>query len=328
MLRAMPAAPPPANFSMTIGAGRGAATLHVHLPSTGAEVRLAVIIVPGGSYRAGPFGWCKVAEGADIAEWFASIGVLGAVLHYRLPQGVPDRPISDALQAVATVRSRMAQRPWAVGIIGFSAGGHLAALASTLFTSSLNRPNFTMLLYPVISMAVENYTHINSRREFLGSAPSDVDVSRYSADRQVMRRTPPALLVHARDDHVVNPKSSWLYYNACATMPPCKATLVELPSGGHPFVNKPVAWRVAQRVIVAWLCAWAHHHVPRSFESVKGCGNSNDPYTVGVTAGQQPQGSAPLVVELRRIQGIAGAWQTDQRARSNLHDVLTSLKQT
>jgi acetyl esterase/lipase len=236
------------------------ATMHAYLPQAPGHNHPrdhfpAILITPGGSYRPGPFGWCKKAEGSDVALWLADNGIVGIVLHYRLPAGRPEVPLSDALAALSTVRSLAANltvSPSAIGIMGFSAGGHLAALASTRYRIRAQRPDFTMLVYPVVSL--ENFTHMNSRREFLGSSPSAQKVSAYSADRHVSRDSPPAFLIHARDDRVVPLNSSRLYFDACAAAN-VPALLVELPSGGHPFVTKPRAWDTAKAAMLAWLCA-------------------------------------------------------------------------
>jgi acetyl esterase/lipase len=111
----------------------------------------AVVIVPGGAYNPPNYKWAKTHEGAHVARWLVSLGVLAAVLTYRLPQGRPQVPVADALRAIETVRQR--SEAWAfkalrVGVIGFSAGGHLAATAATLFTAKANRPDFAMLMCP------------------------------------------------------------------------------------------------------------------------------------------------------------------------------------
>lgn len=231
---------------------RSTATLHAYLPSR--EAKLAILIIPGGSYRPGPFGWCKTAEGSDIARWLAdNLGIAGFVLHYRMPNGHPKLPLFDAEVAIDMVRNHTGRTSRVVGVMGFSAGGHLAALAITRF-----RPDFGLLMYPVISMDFANFTHANTRREFLGRTPTPTNVAFYSADRHVSPSTPPALLIHALDDNVVSINSSRLYHRACLAHAACSSTLVELRMGGHPWVNKPFAWDTAKTAIILWLCAQGH----------------------------------------------------------------------
>ena len=233
------------------------AELKVFLPPPAVHTGVAFVVVPGGSYRPGPYGWCKKAEGTDVAEWLQSIGVVGVVLDYRLPAGRPEVPLSDALCAIASVRRQAPAwgvDPAKVGVMGFSAGGHLAALATTAWTSaSVDRPDMSVLIYPVTTLR-EQHTHINSRREFLGRAHANSTalVDRYSAELRLNRQTPPTLLVNARDDRIVDPANSRLYWEACvAREVPCR--WVELATGGHPFVNKPHAWQPTQAAIAEWL---------------------------------------------------------------------------
>ena len=268
------------------------ASLHVYLPARPAAP-LAAIIVPGGSYRPGPFGWCKTAEGSDVALQLAREGITGIVLHYRLPAGRPHVPLEDALRALEVVKTGSSSLPpmKAVGIIGFSAGGHLAALASTRYTSRAQRPAFTVLFYPVISM--QNFTHTNSKLEYLGAQPSEALEVAYSADRQVTEDSPPSLLIHARDDRVVDPRSSRLYYDACDTHT-VSSMLVELEAGGHPFVNKPKVWQSAWTVALLWMC---------SRLTQKGA------YSMAMCANGASQTSS-LRRQLLRVPGVAAVWQT------------------
>jgi len=282
------------NLSISLSSG---ASLHAFYPSV-LNTRLAIIVIPGGSYRPGPYAWCKVAEGSDVAQQLAEqFGIMGLVLHYRLPAGRPTVPLADALMAISTVRTSRLHWPLSspslVGIMGFSAGGHLAALATTRYMTSSSRPSFAMLMYPVISMDFENYTHVNSRREYLGNAPTAAQVAEYSADRHVNTRTPPTFLVHARDDHVVPLGSSKLYYNACAAQQ-ARCTLVEVSQGGHPFANKPHVWQPARTAALAWLCATFAHG--RSISLPEMCAGL--------------EGTSSLRARLLQLPGVAAVWQT------------------
>jgi acetyl esterase/lipase len=225
--------------------------LKLYLPGSHPNTELAIVIVPGGSYRPGPYGWCKKAEGSDIAFWLSTMGVLGVVLEYRLPAGRPEVPLADALRAISIIRERAAAPTRRIGIMGFSAGGHLAALAATSWSVRSERPDLAVLVYPVITLRLP-LTHANTRREYLGRAPDATLVDRYSAEQRVTPRTPPTLLLNARDDRIVDPANARLYYEACAAHG-VRCRRVELASGGHPFVDKPHAWGPAKRAIVEWL---------------------------------------------------------------------------
>ena len=264
------------------------ASLHVYRPARPAAP-LAAIIVPGGSYRPGPFGWCKTAEGSDIARQLAREGITGIVLHYRLPAGRPHVPLEDALRALEVVKMGSSSLPpmKAVGIIGFSAGGHLVALASTRYTSRAQRPAFTVLF------SMQNFTHTNSKLEYLGAQPSEALEVAYSADRQVTDDSPPSLLIHARDDRVVDPRSSHLYYDACDKHT-VSSMLVELEAGGHPFVNKPKVWQSAWTVTLLWMCS---RLTQRGADSMAICVNG---------ASQ----TSSLRRQLLRVPGVAAVWQS------------------
>lgn len=258
--------------------GGSQASLHVYYP-TGKkpniyQTLMAVMVVPGGSYRSGPFGWCKKAEGSDIAEWLAHEGIIGAVLHYRMPGiGHYDRPMADIMQGMSALRRHLheykqviqSSRPEAVGVLGFSAGGHLAALAATKFTSASNRPDFAMLIYPLISM-VNTYTHANSKRELLGPEPSAALVRNFSAEKQVRVQTPMTILISADDDHVVPPINSKLYLDACQGKG-VFCTSVSLAKGGHPFVNKPKVWPTAKTALWIWITWWDAYYAATAANS-------------------------------------------------------------
>lgn len=220
----------------------------------------AIVIVPGGAYNPLNYEWAKVHEGAAMAAWLVSLGVLSVVLTYRLPRGRPLVPLSDALRAVETIRggrnSSGATAPWdfsvrRVGVIGFSAGGHLAALASTAFTSSANRPDFSLLMYPVTTLRPPLGHHM-TRRNFLGSQPGAELIDRFSPDRRLTPRAPPAFVAHARDDSIVPYENAALYCNASRTQGvACEQLLLE--RGGHAFVVRPGPWRTCTAAAAEWL---------------------------------------------------------------------------
>jgi acetyl esterase/lipase len=221
----------------------------------------AVVICPGGGYG----GLAVVPEGHGIAAWLNRHGITGAVLEYRLPKGRTRVPLLDAQRALRTVRANA--RAWGidptkVGIMGFSAGGHLASTAGTHFDDgdpkasdaidrNSCRPDFQVLIYPVITMGEK--THKGSRNNLLGKDPEDKLVERYSNEKQVTPETPPAFLAHAKDDRVVVPENSKAFAEALqAHKVPVK--YLELASGGHGLNGyKGPMWDAWQEQSLAWL---------------------------------------------------------------------------
>jgi acetyl esterase/lipase len=191
----------------------GTSSIFVHLPGPERRTGAAVVICPGGGY-----GSLSIdCEGHDAARWFAEQGVVGIVLKYRLPNqpgNTPGMPLQDAQAAIRMVRARAGEwgiDPRRVGIMGFSAGGHVASTAGTHFDAA-TRPDFMLLVYPVISMGP--FVHEGSRRNLLGPTPDPALVKFYSAEEQVTRETPPTFLAHASDDTVVRPENSVNLYLA------------------------------------------------------------------------------------------------------------------
>jgi len=204
-----------------------------------------VIICPGGGY----WGIAIDHEGKQIAEWFNSFGVSAFVLKYRLPDEtiMEDKsigPLQDAQEAIRLVRRNAKGwniNPEKIGIMGFSAGGHLASTASTHFNEKVYepidqtsaRPNFSILIYPVISMD-SAITHAGSRLFLLGEHPSEALVKRFSNELQVTDQTPPAFMVHSLNDEVVPAQNSILYALAMKQhRVACELHLFE--HGGHGY---------------------------------------------------------------------------------------------
>ena len=161
----------------------------------------AVVICPGGGY----VGVSQIKEGSEIAKWFNDLGVTAFVLYYRMPNGHPAIPLADAQVALKIVHQRA--KEWnidsnKIGIMGFSAGGHLASTVGTHFKTKTDRPAFMILAYPVVTMNKE-LTHAGSRENLLGKEPSDELVKLYSNELQVTKMTPPTFIVHAKDDGAV-----------------------------------------------------------------------------------------------------------------------------
>ena len=204
----------------------------------------SVIICPGGGY--GILAYDK--EGTNIAKKFNEIGVTAFVLKYRLPSDLimTDKsmgPLQDALQAIYLIRknaSTWGLDPNKIGIMGFSAGGHLAATLSVHYNDmkvqnqeqiSL-RPDFSMLIYPVISFGT--VTHAGSVKNLVGENPTATQKQYFSTQNYVNAQTPPAFLVHASNDAAVVPRNSLLYYEALGKFK-VPAELHIYQSGGHGF---------------------------------------------------------------------------------------------
>jgi acetyl esterase/lipase len=184
----------------------------------------AVVVCPGGGYVV----LAADHEGRQVAEWLNSLGVSAFVLQYRLgPRYHHPAPLQDAQRALRMVRSRAAEwgvDPTKVGILGFSAGGHLASTAATHFDEGQpgaddpvermgSRPDFAVLCYPVITLEGP-YAHVGSRTALLGESPDPALVEALSNQRQVTSRTPPTFLFHTADDASVPVENSLLFFSA------------------------------------------------------------------------------------------------------------------
>lgn len=191
---------------------------------------MAIIMCPGGGYS-------RLAmnhEGHDMAPWLNTQGITYAVLKYRMPNGHHEVPLSDAEQAIRLLREHAAEwgvNPQRVGIMGASAGGHLAASLATLYGSDKSRPDFQILFYPVISMQ-KGITHGGSRKNLLGENPSQELEQKYSLERQVSPRTPQAFIMLSSDDDVVPPINGIGYFLALRDHK-VPASLHAYPTGGH-----------------------------------------------------------------------------------------------
>ena len=219
-------------------------TLTIYAPRKDRRNGTAVVICPGGGYAVLAAGH----EGADIAKQLNDAGVTAFVLRYRLPKEecMTDKahvPLMDAQQAIWYVRRHAQQYgidAQKIGIMGFSAGGHLASTAGTHFDplrKELNgadlRPNFMILIYPVISFN-DTIGHIGSRDNLLGKNPDRKLVRFFSNEEQITPRTPPTFLIHASDDDVVVPENSIRFYEALLrNKVPAELHLYE--HGGHGF---------------------------------------------------------------------------------------------
>ncbi len=210
----------------------GKANMVAYLPAS--PTGRAVVGCPGGGYS----HLSMQNEGHDWAEFFNRQGIAYFVLTYRMPHGDRTIPVGDACQAVRTVRDSAAQwsiNPRDVGIMGFSAGGHLASTVST-HAQWAERPDFTILFYPVISM-VESETHRGSLDNFLGQDKKNKDIVRQFSNHRAVRRhlTPPAIILMANDDRAVPPVTNGIAYYSAMRKAGNHCTLHVYDSGGHGF---------------------------------------------------------------------------------------------
>lgn len=216
-------------------------TLTYFAPAVDKPNGTAVIICPGGGY----VRLSTEREGVQYARWLGTLGVTTFVLKYRMQEFGHPAPLQDVLRAVRLVRSRAGKfgiDPTRVGVMGSSAGGHLAASAGTLFDHSAGRtghaldatsarPDFLILMYPVITMD-DPAAHAGSRRALLGANPSTNLLELASLEKQVTKATPPTLLIHTQEDKTVPVENSLLFYQAL-TRAGVPAELYALEKGGH-----------------------------------------------------------------------------------------------
>ncbi len=248
--------------SFTSGMFRGVTkpTLEMYLPEKGKASGAAVIIIPGGSYGVVVYQ----GEGIANAKQFANNGIAAFVLKYRLPddsimQNKTVGPLQDAQQAIKFVRENAAK--WGIdankiGVVGFSAGGHLASTVATHFqkpaiennNNTSLRPDFQVVVYPVISM-MDSLTHRDSRNNLLGRNPSKETITEYSNELQVTSTTPPTYITHAADDNVVDVDNSIEYFEALRR----NKVPVEMhiyPGGGHGFIFRQPDW---MQTLLLWM---------------------------------------------------------------------------
>jgi acetyl esterase/lipase len=203
----------------------------------------AIIVCPGGQYH----DLVDDKEGTQVAEWLNSLGISAFVLQYRLgPRYRHPAPLEDAQRAVRTVRARAPEwgiDPARIGIMGFSAGGHLASTVATHFDAGQpasldpiervsSRPDFSVLIYPVISM-MDPITHAGSRRNLLGDMPDPKLVAQLSNERQVTAETPPTFLFHTADDPIVVVENSLQFFTALIKARVRGSEIHVFAHGGH-----------------------------------------------------------------------------------------------
>lgn len=224
-------------------------TLSIYLPPAGTGNGTAVLVCPGGGYGALNIIW----EGTAIAEKLNKLGIAAFVLKYRLPDDKSDQdksiaPLQDAQQALITIRKHANEwnvDPAKLGIMGFSAGGHLASTTGTHFDKSYVsnpdsisvRPDFMILVYPVISF-LDSIAHMGSRENLIGKNPTTEQIRLYSNELRVTPKTPPTFLIQAGDDGLVSVKNSIVFYLALQRNK-VPAGLHIFPTGQHGFFLEP-----------------------------------------------------------------------------------------
>jgi acetyl esterase/lipase len=223
-------------------------SIDVYLPSKQNTTGQAIVVCPGGGYGFLAYDW----EGTDIAKWLNANGIAAIVVKYRLPISKSNidpklSPLLDAQRAIRTVRANAEK--WnikrdKIGIMGFSAGGHLASTAGTHFDKGnpnasdsidrlSSRPDFMILMYPVITMS-KSYMHRGSKNNLIGANADSATAKYYSNDLQVTKETPPTLLIHSTDDDAVPVENSLSFYQALKNYG-VPAEMHIYPYGGHGF---------------------------------------------------------------------------------------------
>jgi acetyl esterase/lipase len=242
---------------------KAASELKVYLPPADKATHAAIVICPGGGY----IRHVVDREGYPIAEWLNANGIAAILLEYRLPEGRPYVPLLDAQRAIRITRSKAAEwdiDPKRVGILGFSAGGHVASTAGTHFDAGRAdnvdpverlscRPDFMLLVYPVVTMSEK--THPLSKTKLLGANPTPELVRLFSNEIQVADQTPPAFVVHASDDTDVPPENSRNFVAAMKSHH-VPVEYIELSSGGHGLNGcKGPLWEQWKAASLVWLAS-------------------------------------------------------------------------
>jgi acetyl esterase/lipase len=239
-------------------------TLTIFEPPKEKQNGTAIIVIPGGGYSIVAIGH----EGYDVAKRFNEMGITAFVLKYRIPNDstMEDKsigPLQDAQRAIQVVRQNA--KKWhlnknAIGILGFSAGGHLASTAGTHYKTAVIpnkkktnlRPDFMVLVYPVISF-METLVHQGSRDNLIGKNPQPEKIQLYSNELQVNQDTPPTFLVHAKDDGGVKFQNSEIFYQALKRNG-VPAEIYLFDKGGHGFgMNNPTSDVKWMDLVQEWL---------------------------------------------------------------------------
>jgi acetyl esterase/lipase len=238
--------------------------LHMYRPPQEQATGTAIVVCPGGGYGS----LAMDHEGKDVAAWLNNNGIAALVLKYRLgPRYRHPAPLQDAQRAIRIVRHRAAElgiEPNKIGILGFSAGGHLASTAATHFDTgrrdaddpierASSRPDFAVLIYPVISFTTE-FVHAGSRRNLLGENPDAKLAESLSNELQVTDQTPPTFLVHTTEDTAVPPENSLLFYRALRKAKvPAELHIFEKGRHGLGLGPEDPAFSAWPKMCITWL---------------------------------------------------------------------------
>lgn len=211
----------------------------------------AVLICPGGGYG----GLCDSYEGNDVAKWLNKYGVTGVVLRYRVGRDLKTVPFLDVMRAMTLVRlnaGKFGIKPDRIGVMGFSAGGHLASVLATHGSSNpQTRPDFQILIYPVITFGEK--THRGSRDNFLGPAVTPAMIKLFSSELQVSKNSPTAFVCHAVTDQLVPVDNSRAYVTALRKKN-IPVEYLELPKGAHGLgCGSGPEWKAWQDGCIAWM---------------------------------------------------------------------------
>lgn len=211
-----------------------------------------ILVTPGGGYG---YSSCQ-NEGEFVADFFVPHGIAIAVLKYRMPNGHEDIPLEDAARAMQLLRDNASV--WGlcaekIGVMGFSAGGHLAASLLTKYPCEKSRPSFGVLIYPVISMDAA-ITHKGTCRHLLGKEPTEEQRKNWSTELCVTEQTPATFIVACQDDKSVPVENSLRFFQAC-TAKHVPAEMLILPIGGHGFGFQRTIPDVAvfHQALITWL---------------------------------------------------------------------------
>ena len=244
----------------------GTPGFYAFFPSQQENKGAAVLICPGGGYERLAYQ----ISGVQLAKWFNTLGLSAFVLNYRLPNSADLKqreiaPLQDAERAMRVIRANAEKwqiKPDKIGVLGSSAGAHLAANLGIATEDSAKigddldklafAPNFVILISPVITMG--EYTHQGSKKNLLGENPSAGLVEKYSLEKQVTAAAPPVFIVHAADDKAVSPRNSLLFYNALLEKN-IPASLHIFPHGGHSIAlrNNPGSTETWTNLCELWL---------------------------------------------------------------------------
>ena len=219
----------------------------------------AVLICPGGGY-----GYLShLKEGVRVAELLAGAGIIGIIMNSRLPDDrvMTDKhkvPLSDVHTAMTYLRNHAKElgiKKDKIAVMGFSAGGHLAASAAVQYDKEELRPDLSILIYPVITMDT-TFTHKGSRQNLLGKKPSEELVHLYSNEKQITLKTPPTFIVHSTDDAAVPVKNSLVYIDGLIKNGVKNCSFHIFPTGGHGYglaQDKKDALKSWPDLMMAWL---------------------------------------------------------------------------